>query len=168
MYSFLHKPQHVPFEHFSIENLTNNGHVSFATLSPDGRYLLHVRDEDGLQSLWLRHIATGSNTQVVAPAATRYQGLTFSPDANFIYFVRREEAEHTIAQLYSAPMLGGTPRLLVKDVDSPIAFSPDGKRFAYLREHHDTPNYDLFLVNSDGSPDRTLFSNTLLSSDSAS
>ena len=167
MYSFLHKPQHVPFEHFSIENLTNNGHVSFATLSPDGRYLLHVRDEDGLQSLWLRHIATGSNTQVVAPAATRYQGLTFSPDANFIYFVRREEAEHTIAQLYSAPMLGGTPRLLVKDVDSPITFSPDGKRFAYLREHHDTPNYDLFLVNSDGSPDRTLFSNTLLSSDSA-
>jgi len=167
IYSFLHKPQHVPFEHFSIENLTNNGHVSLAALSPDGRYLLHVRDEDGLQSLWLRHIATGSNTQVVAAAATRYQGLTFSPDANFIYFVRREEAEHTIAQLYSAPMLGGTPRLLVKDVDSPITFSPDGKRFAYLREHHDTPNYDLFLVNSDGSPDRTPFSNILLSTDSA-
>jgi eukaryotic-like serine/threonine-protein kinase len=167
IYSFLHKPQHLPFEHFSIENLTNNGHVSLAALSPDGRYLLHVRDEDGLQSLWLRHIATGSNTQVVAPAATRYQGLTFSPDANFIYFVRREEAEHTIAQLYSAPMLGGTPRLLVKDVDSPITFSPDGKRFAYLREHHDTPNYDLFLVNSDGSPNRTLFSNILLSTDSA-
>ncbi len=167
IYSLLHKPPHLPFEHFSMENLTSNGHVSLATLSPDGRYLLHVRDEEGLQSLWLRHIATGSNTQVIAPAATRYQGLTFSPDANFIYFVRRDEAEHTIAQLYSAPMLGGTPRLLVKDVDSPITFSPDGKRFAYVREHHDTPNFDLFLVNSDGSPDRTLFSNVLLSTDSA-
>jgi len=167
IYSFLHKPPHVPFEHFSMENLTNNGHVSVATLSPDGRYLLHVRDEDGLQSLWLRHIPTGSNTQVVAPAATRYQALAFSPDANYIYCVRRDEAEHTIAQLYSAPMLGGTPHLLVKDVDSPITFSPDGKRFAYVRERHDTPNYDLFLVNSDGSPDRTLFSNLLLSTDSA-
>jgi eukaryotic-like serine/threonine-protein kinase len=167
IYSLLHKPQHVPFEHFSMENLTNNGHVSLATLSPDGRYLLHVRDEEGLQSLWLRHIPTGSNTQVVAPAATRYQALAFSPDANYIYCVRRDEAEHTIAQLYSAPMLGGTPHLLVKDVDSPITFSPDGKRFAYVREHHDTPNYDLFLVNSDGSPDRTLFSNLLLSTDSA-
>jgi eukaryotic-like serine/threonine-protein kinase len=166
IYSFLQKPQHVPFEHFSIENLTNNGHVSVATLSPDGRYLLHVRDTDGMQSLWLRHIATGSNTQVVAPAETRYQGLAFSPDANYIYFVRRDEAQHTIAVLYSAPMLGGAPRLLVKDVDSPITFSPDGKKFAYLREHHDTPNFDLFLVNSDGTPDRTLFTNLLLISDS--
>ncbi len=166
IYSFVQSGHHLPFEHFSIENLTNNGHVSLATLSPDGKYLLHVRDEEGLQSLWLRHIPTGSNTQVVAPAATRYAGLTFSPDANYIYFVRRDESEHTIASLYSAPMLGGTPHLLVRDVDSPITFAPDGKRFAYLREHHDTPNFDLFLVNSDGTPDRALFSNTMLPTDS--
>ena len=166
IYSLVDRGKHVPFEHFSIENLTNNGHVSLAALSPDGKYLLHVRDEDGLQSLWLRHIPTGSNTQIVPPAATRYSGLTFSPDANYIYCVRRDESEHTIAALYSAPMLGGTPRLLVRDVDSPITFSPDGKRFAYLREHHDTPNFDLFLVNSDGSPDRALFSNTMMPTDS--
>jgi serine/threonine protein kinase len=166
IYSLVDRGKHVPFEHFSIENLTNNGHVSLAALSPDGKYLLHVRDEDGLQSLWLRHIPTGSNTQIVPPAATRYAGLTFSPDANYIYCVRRDESEHTIAALYSAPMLGGTPRLLVRDVDSPITFSPDGKRFAYLRQHHDTPNFDLFLVNSDGSRDRALFSNTLVPTDS--
>ena len=166
IYSFLKSEHHVPFEHFSIENLTNNGHVSLAALSPDGKYLLHVRDESGLQSLWLRHIPTGSNTQIVPPAATRYSGLTFSPDANYIYCVRRDESEHTIAALYSAPMLGGTPRLLVRDVDSPITFSPDGKRFAYLREHHDTPNFDLFLMNSDGTPDRALLTNTMLPTDS--
>jgi len=85
--------------------------------------LLHVLDENGLQSLWLRHIPTGSNTQVVTPAATRYSGLTFSPDGNYIYFVRREDSEQSIASLYDAPMLGGTPRLLIKDVDSPISFS---------------------------------------------
>jgi len=166
VYSFLQSSKHVPFEHFTIENLTNNGHVSVASISPDGKYLLHVRDEEGSQSLWLRHIATGSNTQVVAPAATRYQALAFSPDANYIYFVRRDDAQHTIASLYSAPVLGGTPRLLISDVDSPITFSPDGKRFAYLRQHHDTPNFDLFLVNSDGAPDRTLFSNTPMPTDS--
>jgi serine/threonine protein kinase/Tol biopolymer transport system component len=166
IYSLVDRGKHMPFEHFSIENLTNNGHVSLAALSPDGKYLLHVRDEDGLQSLWLRHIPTGSNTQIVPPAATRYAGLTFSPDANYIYCVRRDESEHTIAALYFAPMLGGTPRLLIRDVDSPITFAPDGKRFAYLREHHDTPNFDLFLVNADGSPDRTLFSNTMVPTDS--
>jgi len=166
IYSFVKAEHHVPFQHFSIENLTNNGHVSLAALSPDGKYLLHVRDEGGLQSLWLRHIPTGSNTQVVPPSATRYAGLTFSPDANYIYCVRRDESEHTIASLYSAPMLGGTPRLLARDVDSPITFSPDGKQFAYLREHHDTPNFDLFLVNSDGTPNRTVFSNTMVATDS--
>jgi serine/threonine protein kinase len=166
IYSFVKNEHHVPFEHFSIENLTNNGHVSLATLSPDGKYLLHVRDENGLQSLWLRHIPTGSNTQVVPPSATRYAGLTFSPDANYIYCVRRDESEHTIASLYSAPMLGGTPRLVARDVDSPITFSPDGKQFAYLREHHDTPNFDLFVRNSDGTPNRTIFSNTMVATDS--
>jgi eukaryotic-like serine/threonine-protein kinase len=166
IYSFLQDTKHVPFEHFSIENLTDNGHVSQAALSPDGKYLLHVRSEQGLQSLWLRHVATGSNTQIVAPAATRYAGLTFSPDGNFIYCVRRDEAEHNLASLYSAPVLGGTPRLLLKDVDSPITFAPDGQRFAYLREHHDTPNYDLLVAHSDGTPDRAIFSNTPLRSDS--
>src|SRR5713226_1066201 len=125
VYSLVQRTQHLPFERFEIENLTNNGHVSIAAISPDGKYLLHSIEENGLQSLWLKHIPTGSNTQVVAPAATRYAGLTFSPDGNYIYFVRRDEAEHTIALLYRAPMLGGTPQVLIRDVDSPVTFSPD-------------------------------------------
>jgi serine/threonine protein kinase/Tol biopolymer transport system component len=167
VYSFLQRNQHVPFEHFSIENLTNNGHVSRAALSPDGKYLLHVREENGLQSLWLRHIPSMSNTQVVAPAATQYAGISFSPDGSYIYCVRRDESEHTLASLYRAPVLGGTPpQLLIKDVDSPVTFSPDGQRIAYLREHHDTPFFDLLIAHSDGTPDRALFSNTQLASNS--
>jgi eukaryotic-like serine/threonine-protein kinase len=166
VYSLLQRNRHFPFEHFSIDNLTNNGNVSLAALSPDGKYLLHVRDENGLQSLWLRHISTLSNTQVVPPAATQYAGLTFSPDGSYIYCVRRDESEHTLASLYRAPVLGGTPQLLTRDVDSPITFSPDGQRIAYLREHHDTPFYDLLIAHSDGGPDRALFSNTPLASNS--
>jgi serine/threonine protein kinase/Tol biopolymer transport system component len=167
VYSLLTKTAHIPFEHFAIENLTNNGHVSLATISPDGKYLLNVHDENGMQSLWLRHIQTGSNTQVIAPAATRYSSLMFSPDASYIYFVRRDEAEHTISILYSAPVLGGTPRELIKDVDSPISFSPDGKKLVYLRERHDTPNFDLLMANVDGTPDHAIFTNQTLLTDSA-
>jgi eukaryotic-like serine/threonine-protein kinase len=167
VYAFVQRTRHLPFEHFTIENLTNNGHVISAALSPDGKYLLHVRDENGLQSLWLRHIPTGSNTQIVPPAATRYGGLTFSPDGNYIYCVRRDESEHTLASLYRAPVLGGSaPQLLVKDVDSPITFAPDGQRFAYLRERHDSPDWDLLIAHSDGSQDHALFSNTPVISDS--
>jgi eukaryotic-like serine/threonine-protein kinase len=159
-------PKRLPFERVDINNLTNNGHVAVARISPDGKYLLHALEENGLQSLWLRHIPTGSNTQVVAPAATRYFGLTFSPDGNYIYFVRRDEAEHTISTLYQAPVLGGTPRVVVRDVDSPITFSPDGQRFAFLHERHDSPNWDLWTFKSDGSDKQAIFSNKPISSDS--
>ncbi|MGB9460722.1 MAG: protein kinase [Candidatus Acidiferrum sp.] len=157
IYSIFLRTQHVPFDTFTIENLTNNGHVVLAAISPNGEYLLNVHDENGLQALWLRHIPTGSNTELLPPTATRYAGLTFSPDSNYIFCVRRDESEHTLASLYSSPVLGGTPRLLIKDVDSRVTFSPDGKRFAFLREDHDSPTYELLVANSDGSPDRTLF-----------
>jgi eukaryotic-like serine/threonine-protein kinase len=166
VYTLVLRTRRVPFERFSIENLTNNGHVTLAAISPDGKYLLDVMDENGLQSLWLRHIPTASNTQVVAPAGTRYGGLTFSPDGNYLYFVRRDDEEHTIASLYRAPVLGGNPQLLIKDVDSPVTFSPDGQRLAYLRERHDSPLWDLLVANKDGLPDRALFTSVSILSDS--
>src|SRR5712692_5263202 len=168
IYSLLPHKKALPSESMSIENLTNSGHVSLARISPDGKYLLHVLDENGLQSLWLRHIPTGSNTQVVTPAATRYSGLTFSPDGNYIYFVRRDDSEQAIASLYDAPMLGGTPRLLIKDVDSPIAFSPDGQRFAFLHQHGDSPVADLKIARRDGTLERDLFHHKELHADNLS
>jgi len=166
IYSLLPHKKTLPVEAMSVENLTNNGHVFLARISPDGKYLLHVLDENGLQSLWLRHIPTGSNTQVITPAATRYSGLTFSPDGNYIYFVRRDDSEQSIASLYDAPMLGGTPRLLIKDVDSPIAFSPDGQHFAYLHQHGDSTVTDLKLARRDGTFERDLFHHKDVQTDS--
>ena len=165
-YTLLKKPKHLPFENFAISNLTNSGHVSRAAISPDGKYLLQVHSEGGLQSLWLRHIATGSNTQVVAPAATRYQALTFSRDGSYLYFLRRDEEEHIIGILYAAPVLGGTPHVVAKDVDSPITFSPDGQRFVFLREKHDSPYWDLIVMKSDGGDERQIFKDQNLLSDS--
>jgi serine/threonine protein kinase/Tol biopolymer transport system component len=164
-YTLLKKPKHLPFENFAISNLTNSGHVSRAAISPDGKYLLQVHSEGGLQSLWLRHIATGSNTQVVAPAATRYQALTFSRDGSYLYFLRRDEEEHVIGILYAAPVLGGTPHVVAKDVDSQITFSPDGQQFAFLREKHDSPYWDLIAMKSDGSDERQIFKDQNLLSD---
>ncbi|HKW32080.1 MAG TPA: protein kinase [Candidatus Acidoferrum sp.] len=166
VYTLVLKTRHVPFERFSIENLTNSGHVILAAVSPDGKYLLDVRDENGLQSLWLRHIPTASNTQIVPPAGTRYGGVTFSPDGNYLYFVRRDDEEHRVSSLYRAPVLGGAPQVLIKDVDSPVTFSPDGQRLAYLRARHDSPVWDLLVANKDGSPDRALFTSVAILSDS--
>jgi len=165
-YTFLHKPKTAPFEKFTIENVSNNGHTPRVAISPDGKYLLQALEEKGLQSVWLRHIPTGSRKQVVEPIAASYEGLTFSPDGNYIYFVRREEKEETISVLYSAPVLGGTPKVIIKDVDSPVTFSPDGLHMAFMRELHDSPSWDLIEAQPDGTIERAIFKNKAVPSDS--
>jgi len=160
------KPKLAPFEKFSIENVSNNGHISQVAISPDGKYLLQALDEGGPQSLWLRHIPTMTNKQVVAPVRTRYEGLAFSPDGDYIYFLRRDEENETESQLYTASVLGGAPRVAVEDVDSPITFSPDGQHFAFLRELHNSPAWDLLLAKADGTIERPIFSARALVSDS--
>jgi eukaryotic-like serine/threonine-protein kinase len=87
VYSILHRPAAIPFENFTITQVTNNGKSIAAAISPDGRYLLSAVDENGKQSLWLRNIPTNSDTQVIAPANASYGSLTFSPDGNYIYFL---------------------------------------------------------------------------------
>jgi serine/threonine protein kinase len=169
LYTFVkmgEKPKALPFEKFSIENVSNNGHISQVAISPDGKYLLQALEEGGQQSLWLRHIPSMTNKEVLAPALTRYQGLSFSPDGNYIYFLRRDEKNESESQLYSASVLGGAPRVIVDDVDSPVSFSPDGQHFVFLRELHDSPNWDLLLAKSDGTIEKSIFRNHPLLSDS--
>ncbi|HTZ49098.1 MAG TPA: protein kinase [Verrucomicrobiae bacterium] len=168
IYSFVkmgRKPEALPFAKFSIENVTNNGHVAQTAISPDGKYLLLALDENGEQSLWLRNIASMTNKQVLAPERTRYQGLCFSPDGNYIYFRRRDESNEAESQLYSASILGGSPRVLIEDVDSPISFSPDGQHFVFLRELHDSPSWDLWQAKPDGTIEKAIFRNRTVASD---
>ena len=47
-----------------------------ATISPDGKYVVNAVDEGhGQQSLWMRHVATGSNAQIMTPMEVAYRGL---------------------------------------------------------------------------------------------
>ncbi|HEV3208160.1 MAG TPA: protein kinase [Terriglobales bacterium] len=84
VYSIFHRLAAMPFENFAITQVTNNGKFVAAAISPDGKYLLSAVYDNGKQSLWLRNIPTNSDTQVIAPADASYQGLTFSPDGNYI------------------------------------------------------------------------------------
>jgi eukaryotic-like serine/threonine-protein kinase len=130
IYAFLSRSRSVPFQNFSVDKITETGKARLIAISPDGKYILSVVDDKGRQSLWLRNIPTNSNTQVLPPEPLEYKGVRFSPDGNYLYFVRGEPGQ-ALSFLYRAPVLGGTPQKLVTDVDTNITFSPDGRSLAY-------------------------------------
>ena len=139
----------MPFQNFSITQVTNSSRAVVTAISPDGKYVLTVMDDNGLTSLWLRNVATASDTQVIPPSAT-IRDVAFSPDGNYIYFRKAENAMATDFNIYRAPVLGGTPRTAIHDVDSALTFSPDGRRMAYIRANDpETGKYRLLSANLD-------------------
>jgi serine/threonine protein kinase len=149
IYSLLMRHPMRPFRNFTVTKLTEDGNAALVAISPDGKYTLSLmRDKGGLASLWLRNVPTNSNTQVQPPADVYYNGLRFSPDGNYLYFVRSDPGNAQLKYLYRAPLLGGTPEKLAEDVDSNITFSPDGRRVAFMRYDNPDPGKYQIIVRS--------------------
>jgi len=162
IYAFLSRSRARPFQNFSVTKVTETGKAALVAISPDGKYILNVVNDNSLESLWIRHVPTNSNTQVVPPAQVRYFGLRFSPDGNYLYFVRSELGNPELRYLYRAPVLGGTPQKLVTDIDSNITFSPDGRKFAFiLWNNPDLGKYRLIIRSLESGEQTTLTSGPL-------
>jgi serine/threonine protein kinase len=156
-YSLLHRPASTPFQKFTVTQVTNSGKAARAAISPDGRYVLSVLNDNGLQSLWLRNVPTGSDTQVIPPSASHYESLAFSPDGNYIYFRKALNASLSEYNLYRSPVLGGNPQTIVQDIDSDITFSPDGKHIAYRRNNDpEVGKYRILTASLEGNDERVL------------
>ena len=156
VYSLLHRPAPAPFKNFTVKQVTNSGKVAAAAISPDGKYVLNIQDDNGQQSLWLRNVATSSDTQVIAPAQTAYWSLDFSPDGNYFYFKRAADATDSVFDLYRAPVLGGPTQTVVRDIDSDVTFSPDGRRIAFARGNAEERTYRLLAANLDGTDEKVM------------
>jgi serine/threonine protein kinase len=165
VYSLLSRKAETPFQDFTVTQVTNNGKSVAAAISPDGRYLLSVLNDQGYQSLWLRNIPTNSDTRVLAPADASYQNLIFSPDGNYIYFCKainntgsRFDLIVSGFDLFRAPVLGGAPQPIVRHIDSGISFSPDGKRFVFLRASDpEAGKFQVLTANADGTDAKLLY-----------
>jgi len=156
VYSMLHHAAPTPFQNFGISQVTNSSKAVVTAISADGKYLLTVMDDKGLNSLWLRNVATASDTQIVPPSAT-IPSVAFSPDGNYVYFRKAENAINSDFNIYRTPVLGGTPQVVAHDVDSAVTFSPDGSRMAYFRANDpETGKYRLLSAKLDGSDEKVL------------
>ncbi|MEP6925525.1 MAG: protein kinase [Pyrinomonadaceae bacterium] len=145
------------FQLDKINRLTTSGNVRYANVSPDGKYVAYVIQEADQQSLWIRQTTAPPSKMIFPSSGNFYKGLTFSPDSNFIYFVLHEKSKG-MGVLYAVSTLGGDPRKILEDVDSPITFSPDGKNFAFVRgfDINEGRAAALMIANLDGSSEKRI------------
>jgi serine/threonine protein kinase/Tol biopolymer transport system component len=145
-------------QNMSIVKLTETGKASGVAISPNGQYVVYVLRDGEMQSLMVRQVATGSDVQILAPAVSVFYGLTFSPDGNYIYFTEASKENQLFSSLYKMPVLGGNPQQILRDIDTSVSFSPDGKQFAFIRGIPDKGTFKLLGANADGSGEKLLTS----------
>jgi len=138
----------VPFLNMRVTRLTTDGKAIDVAVSSDGRYVAYVRSEKEKNNLWLRQVATTTNAPITQPTEDNIGGMTFSPNGDFLYYLVNKQGTSKY-DLYQISVLGGTPRMIMPNVDSHIAFSPDGKRFAFLSDSSETQT-SLNMSDADG------------------
>ena len=155
-YRLLAPPHEFNLQNIQITRLTENGKAAGVAISPDGRYVVYVLRDGEKQSLRVLNVATRSDVEVLPPDVVEFCGVTFSPDGNHIYFARSDKSTSQFRYLYEIPVLGGSPHQVIRDLDTPIDFSPDGNQFVFQRgiPAHDV--VEVHIAQSDGSSERTL------------
>ena len=154
LYKFIGGKKSASLPMLKLQQLTTSGRASDVAISPDGKYVAHVKTDAGHQSLWLRQVETTSDTQIVPPSQQDYNGITFSKDGNYIYY-RLGEPSLSARTLYQVSTLGGVSRKIIENVGSPITLSPDGMRLAFQRKNM-LGESSLVVANVDGTGERQI------------
>jgi DNA-binding winged helix-turn-helix (wHTH) protein/Tol biopolymer transport system component len=150
LYMYSLQPPVSPFTSVSIKRLATDGKAETVAVSPDGKYFAYAIGDGGRQSLWVRQVAAVNPTQIIAPADVQYNGLTFSPDSNFIFYVQGDV-------LHQTATFGGSTRKLWEGVSTKVTFSPDAKRIAFVQAGTgDGKGSRLVLANADGTGDKQI------------
>jgi len=143
-----------PFNKVKLTRLTTTGKAGQSSISADGKYLALVMGEPGQQSIWLRHIDTGSDKEIAPSIGTNYCCPIFTHDGGYIYYGK--SATNAANVLYQVPVLGGATRTIIEDIDSQATLSPDGKQLAFIRGYLAEGLVALMVANADGSSQRRL------------
>jgi Tol biopolymer transport system component len=119
-----------------VRALTESGKAIRAAATPDGRYIAYVNNDAGKYELRLLQVATERDVQILSGVHQRIRSLHFSPDGNFIYFLRQlDPSDPDALGVFRIATLGGPATPLATDARMySLTVSPDGKQIAYIAE----------------------------------
>ncbi len=142
----------------SMKQLTHAGKSVCSAISYDGKLVAHAEEQDGKQQLVVTNTTNFGSSIAVPAEEVQYLGVTFSRDGNYLYFTRKEK--NNPGTLYRLAWPGTNPTKLKTGVDSPISFSPQGDRFAFVRVDEANSEYSLMVANVDGTNEQLIASRT--------
>lgn len=121
--------------------------------SHDSRRIVYYSERGGPADLWIMD-ATGDNPRQLTNTTADEGGPAFSPDGKQVAFDTDRDGNF---EIYVMDVNGGAPRRLTdhpgRDVSA--TWSRDGKRLAFMSDRDSppgtaTPNFDIYLMNADG------------------
>ncbi len=130
-----------------LSPISLNGDTWNAALSRDGRFVAYVTATQ--RTIRMRQLGSESDVEILPQQPSEPWGLCFSPDGNYLFYVRNDTGHPGFGALFQIPTLGGTPRRRAFDVDSAPTFSPDGKRLCYRRHDGNTRQDRLVMLDLD-------------------
>lgn len=68
------------FETERVARLTSDGDVQLAAISPDGRYVVHVKHVNNRSSLWVRQVGTTNDIQILEPGDMGFGAISYGVD----------------------------------------------------------------------------------------
>jgi Tol biopolymer transport system component/DNA-binding winged helix-turn-helix (wHTH) protein len=142
-----------------VTPLTNGTAVSDATISSDGKYFVYFDLTGNKQHLWMQQVGQTGRLEITPPGEWTIQWMTFSPNAEFVYFVGQEKPDDQYS-LYRLATLGSAPVKILTDVHSPVSFSPDGREVTFVRYNVKTKESYLVDAAIDGTAQRILLTRT--------
>jgi eukaryotic-like serine/threonine-protein kinase len=135
------------------------GNIVLAAISRDGKYIAYAEELSGKQRLMLKESGTEAPEVLVKAEKVSYDGVTLSPDGQYVYYVQRRENMPTgvLSRAHTVELL--KQELPIPGIDSEVTFSPDGKRIAFGREQEGETH--LIVANADGSEEKKLATHKL-------
>ncbi len=147
------------FQKFRIATLFSGTKIKYAVVSRDGKYLAVVNQNADGDAIQLKQIEEGNMIDVLPKSNLSISGVSFSPAGEHLFYSaygKPDTAGTVTGKLYRIPILGGAPKEILSDIDSPVSVSEDGRKIAFVRNKINERKSAIVVADIEGGAQKEL------------